>query len=263
VLPVFSKLRAALLVRILAIIPARYASTRFPGKPLVPICGKPMIQHVYERALKCSLLEKVVVATDDPRIMEAVQSFAGECVLTRTDHQSGTDRLAEAASILGLAQEDVVVNIQGDEPLLEPAIIEVLIRALISSAESEMSTLSFPSANKDEFLDPNVAKVVVDENGKALYFSRSPIPFPRDDQAGAPAFLKHLGFYAYRYRFLTKFTELPAGKLELVERLEQLRALENGFSIQVAISPADSQSVDTPGDLQRVLARMNCSEVEK
>lgn len=222
-----------------------------------------MIQHVYERALNCPSLEKVVVATDDLRIMEAVKSFGGDCVFTRADHQSGTDRLAEAAALLGLAEDDVVVNIQGDEPLLESEMIEVLVGALLSSAECEMATLAFPSTEKEDFFDPNVAKVVVDEKGKALYFSRSPVPFPRDGRTEAPAFLKHLGYYAYRRRFLTTFTGLPAGKLENIEKLEQLRALEYGFSIQVAISPVDSESVDTPEDLKRVLALMGRMDTKK
>jgi 3-deoxy-manno-octulosonate cytidylyltransferase (CMP-KDO synthetase) len=246
-------------MHIFALIPARYASTRLPGKPLVSICGKPMIQHVFERAVNCPSVERVVVATDDLRIMEAVKTFGGNCVLTGADHQSGTDRLAEAALTLGLAEDDIIVNIQGDEPLLDPAMIEVLIEALKSSPDCEMATLAFPSTNKEDFFNPNVAKVVVDENGKALYFSRSPIPFPRDRQTGKPAFLKHLGFYAYRRRFLTEFTKLPAGKLEQIEKLEQLRALENGLPVRVALSPADSESVDTPADLQRVLALMGCS----
>ena len=170
--------------------------------------------------------------------------------------------MAEAAAILGLDENDVVVNIQGDEPLLEPAMIEVLVEALISS-ECEMATLAYPGANREDFFDPNIVKVVVDRDGKALYFSRSPIPFPRDGQAGEPEFLKHLGFYAYRCRFLTKFTGIPPGRLEHMEKLEQLRALENGYSIQVAISPADSNSVDTPGDLRRILEIIACPEEKK
>jgi 3-deoxy-manno-octulosonate cytidylyltransferase (CMP-KDO synthetase) len=257
---IFGDLKVASAMHILAVIPARYASTRFPGKPLTPICGKPMIQHVYERTLRCPSLEKVVVATDDSRIMEVVKAFGGDCILTGAEHQSGTDRLAEAAGILALAEDDIVVNVQGDEPLLRPEMIEALIEALISSPDCEMSTLAFPGANEADFLDPNVAKVVVDGNGKALYFSRSPIPFPRDGRIGAPLFLKHLGFYAYRRWFLTRFTGLPTGKLERIEKLEQLRALENGFSIQVALSPGDSESVDTPEDVEKVLALLNCVE---
>jgi 3-deoxy-manno-octulosonate cytidylyltransferase (CMP-KDO synthetase) len=242
-------------MRIYALIPARYASTRLPGKPLSTICGKPMIQHVFERAAACRRLSKVVVATDDSRILEAVRSFGGNCILTGTHHQSGTDRLAEAADILGLAQDDIIVNIQGDEPLLDDAMIEALAGAIVSPPHCEMATLAYRSQSEQEFVDPNVVKVVVDHNGKALYFSRAPIPFHRAEPVRS--FLKHLGFYAYRRNFLEKFTSLPAGKLEEIEKLEQLRALENGFSIRVALSPVDSVAVDTPEDLIRAAALMS------
>ncbi|MEM5787508.1 MAG: 3-deoxy-manno-octulosonate cytidylyltransferase, partial [Syntrophobacteraceae bacterium] len=205
-----------------AIIPARYSSTRLPGKPLLAIRGKPMIQHVYERAMECPLLHKVVVATDDQRIVEAVEAFGGNCVLTRANHQSGTDRLDEAADLLELADEDLLVNVQGDEPLLAPSMIDVLIRATIFSG-FEMATLAFPSTSRDEFLDPNCVKVVTDRRGKALYFSRSPIPLVRDAGGKEHRFLKHLGFYAYRRWFLRQYTALPPGELEMIEKLEQLR----------------------------------------
>ncbi|MEN6437747.1 MAG: 3-deoxy-manno-octulosonate cytidylyltransferase [Syntrophobacter sp.] len=234
-----------------AIIPARYSSTRLPGKPLVTIGGKPMIQHVYERTALCPRLCKVVVATDDTRIMTAVESFGGNCVLTRADHRSGTDRLNEAAELLGLADDDLVINVQGDEPFVEPSMIGMLIEAATES-DSEMATLAFPSEDMDEFLDPNCVKVVMDGSKKALYFSRAPIPFSRDVQRGKQTFLKHLGFYAYRRWFLRQITALAAGELETAERLEQLRALENGYSIRVALSPVDSLSVDTPADLEKV-----------
>lgn len=212
-----------------------------------------MIRRVYERALRCKLLDKVVAATDDRRIVEAVEAFAGNAVLTRADHPSGTDRLDEAADLLGLADEDLIVNIQGDEPLLDPRMIGVLVRAAIEPGV-EMATLAYPGASVEEFLDPNTVKVVTDAGGKALYFSRSPIPFSRDGAGGNLRFLKHLGFYAYRRRFLRQFTALPPGVLESTEKLEQLRALENGHSIRVALSPVDSLSVDTPEDLERVRA---------
>ena len=237
---------------IYGIIPARYASTRLPGKPLALIHGKTMIQHVYERSAQCMCLDKVLVATDDLRIRAAVESFGGNCILTRPDHSSGTDRLAEAAETLGLDDEDIVVNIQGDEPLLKTAMIETLVEAIVSPPRFEMATLAFSTSNSGDFADPNVVKVVVDGSGRALYFSRSPIPFPRESEKPLP-FLKHLGFYAYRRRFLTQFTGLPDGKLERIEKLEQLRALEYGYAIRVALSPFDCESVDTPGDLQKVI----------
>jgi 3-deoxy-manno-octulosonate cytidylyltransferase (CMP-KDO synthetase) len=239
-------------MHVFVIIPARYASTRLPGKPLVPIGEKPMIRHVCERAAGCALVEAVVVATDDQRIARAVESFGGRCVLTRADHPSGTDRIAEAADLLGLAEDDLVVNVQGDEPLLDPAMIAVLVRAAEETG-CEMATLAFRSADRREYLDPNCVKVVTDERGRALYFSRSPIPFVREGN-GPLTFLKHLGFYAYRRSFLRRFVALPPGKLESVEKLEQLRALENGHAVKVVLSPVDSLSVDTGEDLERVRA---------
>jgi 3-deoxy-manno-octulosonate cytidylyltransferase (CMP-KDO synthetase) len=214
-----------------------------------------MIQHVFERAAACRLLSSVVVATDDGRILDAVKSFGGNCILTATDHKSGTDRLAEAADALGLAQDDIIINIQGDEPLLDPAMIDALAEAIVSPPPCDMATLAYRSESAREFADPNVVKVVADQNGNALYFSRAPIPFHRGEPMGF--FLKHLGFYAYRRDFLAGFTSLPAGKLEEIEKLEQLRALENGFSIRVALSPVDSVAVDTPEDLVRAAALMS------
>ena len=214
-----------------------------------------MIQHVFERAAACGRLSRVIVATDDNRILEAVESFGGNCILTGAHHQSGTDRLAEAADILGLAQEDVIINIQGDEPLLDAAMIEALVAAIVSPPLCDMATLSYLSTSEREFVDPNVVKVVVDRNGKALYFSRSPVPYHRGE--AVRSFLKHLGFYAYRRDFLARFASLPATELEKTEKLEQLRALENGFSIRVAPSPVDSVAVDTAQDLARAAALMS------
>jgi 3-deoxy-manno-octulosonate cytidylyltransferase (CMP-KDO synthetase) len=245
-------------MRIYGLIPARYASTRLPGKPLAMICGKPMIRHVFERAALCRYLSKVVVATEDSRIFDTVQSFGGNCVLTGAHHPSGTDRLAEAVDILGLAQDDIIVNIQGDEPLLDPAMIEVLVEAILSQPPCEMATLAYSSSSEQEFVDPNVVKVVVDRNAEALYFSRAPIPFHRGEPVRS--FLKHLGFYAYSRRSLARFAALPEGKLEKIEKLEQLRALENGFSIRVALSPVDSVAVDTPGDLSKTAELMSARQ---
>lgn len=240
-------------MQIAAIIPARYQSSRFPGKPLADINGKPMIQHVYERTRQCRKLDMVVVATDDPRIAQAVTAFGGEALLTKESHESGTDRIAEAANILKIEQDGIILNVQGDEPLLEPAMIEQLIDTVKAFPDSPMATLAFASSNRDQYADPNVVKVVVDHRGKALYFSRSCLPYFREGLPEAFSFLKHLGFYAYRFNFLQTFTRLPQSRLELVEKLEQLRALEHGFPIQVAISATDTRGIDTPEDLQALL----------
>ncbi len=214
-----------------------------------------MIQHVFESATACRRLSKVVVATEDGRILDAVQSFGGDCILTGAHHQSGTDRLAEAVEILGLAQDDIIINIQGDEPLLDPTMIEVLVEAILAPPPCDIATLAYSSSSERDFADPNVVKVVLDRNAEALYFSRAPIPFHRGEPVRP--FLKHLGFYAYSRRSLARFAALPEGILENIEKLEQLRALENGFSIRVALSPVDSVAVDTPGDLVRAAELMN------
>jgi 3-deoxy-manno-octulosonate cytidylyltransferase (CMP-KDO synthetase) len=211
-----------------------------------------MIQHVYERSRTAKGLDRLVVATDDLRIADSVKDFGGEIVLTRADHPSGTDRLAEAARILRLSDQDIVVNIQGDEPLVDPSMIQLLISALEHAPHSSMATLAYRSVCEREYLDPNVVKVVVDGNGQALYFSRAPIPCRRDIEDSPLSFLKHLGFYAYRNDFLQTFTKLPPGRLESIEKLEQLRALENRHTIQVAFSMVETFGVDTPEDLDRV-----------
>ena len=236
------------------IIPARFQSTRFPGKPLAIVGGKPMIQYVYERARAASRLDRLIVATDDSRIADAVQGFGGEYLLTSARHPSGTDRLAEAGRLLGLGDEDLVVNIQGDEPLVEPVMIHRLIEALEASPDCPMATLAFRSTKLADYLNPNVVKVVTDRSGRALYFSRSPIPAHRDGSGESVSFLKHLGFYAYRHAFLQTFTRLPAGVLEEAEKLEQLRAMEHGHTILVAPSPVETQGVDTPEDLEKLTA---------
>jgi 3-deoxy-manno-octulosonate cytidylyltransferase (CMP-KDO synthetase) len=241
-------------MKIVGIIPARYQSTRFPGKPLVDLAGKPMIQHVYERARRASGLHRLLVATDDIRIAEAVCAFGGEAVLTGQEHPSGTDRLAEAARLLGLHDDDLLVNIQGDEPMLEPVMIDLLVAALHDSATCPMASLACISQSEAAFHNPNVVKVVVDKDWKALYFSRSPIPHRRDGAGGPLAFLHHLGFYAYRQAFLQRFTRYRPRQLENLEKLEQLRALEYGHAIQMALSPVVTHGVDTPEDLQIILA---------
>lgn len=239
--------------KVVAIIPARYHSNRFEGKPVAPILGKPMIQHVYERALTVGLLSRVVVATDDERIADCVKSFGGEVVMTRPDHASGTDRLAEAATKLGIPEQDVVVNIQGDQPLFPAEVIDQVARPLLEDPTLPMSTLIYKIIRKEEIPDPNHVKTVFDQNNNALYFSRSPIPFQRDpEEKVEPTYYKHLGFYAYRKGFLLTFVSLPEGEWERFEKLEQLRALEYGYRIKVILTEHDSVEVDTLNDLKRV-----------
>jgi 3-deoxy-manno-octulosonate cytidylyltransferase (CMP-KDO synthetase) len=238
---------------VVAIIPARWRSNRFLGKPLALIAGKPMIQHVVERARQVPLLSRVVVATDDERIAAAVAAFGGEAVLTRSDHVSGTDRLAEATDLLGLAENDVVVNIQGDQPLFPPEVVKQVARPLIDDPTLPMSTLIYKIIRPEEITDPNHVKTVFDRNGNALYFSRSPIPFQRNpEEPVSPNYYKHLGFYAYRKGFLRTFVSLPEGEWERFEKLEQLRALEYGYRIRVVLTEHDSIEVDTPQDALRV-----------
>lgn len=242
-----------LIPEVIAIIPARYESNRFKGKPLALIAGKPMIQHVVERAKRVALLSRVVVATDDSRIAECVQAFGGEYVMTRKDHVSGSDRLAEAAGTLEISEHDVVVNIQGDQPLFPAEIVEEVARPLIEDPALPMSTLIYKIVREEEISDPNHVKTVFDRNHYALYFSRSPIPFQRNpDEKIKPTYYKHLGFYAYRKGFLLSFVALPEGEWERFEKLEQLRALEYGYKVKVVLTGHDSIEVDTPEDLLRV-----------
>ncbi len=238
---------------VVAIIPARYHSNRFEGKPLALIGGKPMIQHVVERAQQVELLARVVVATDDDRIADAVRSFGGEVVMTRSDHASGTDRLAEAAEKLEISETDVVVNIQGDQPLFPPEVIEQVANPLLEDPALHMSTLIYKIIRPEEIDDPNHVKTVFDCHGNALYFSRAPIPFQRNpEDQEKPTYYKHLGFYGYRKGFLLTFVGLPEGEWERFEKLEQLRALEYGYTIRVVKTTYDSIEVDTPKDAQRV-----------
>lgn len=239
--------------QVVAIIPARYQSNRFKGKPLAEICGKPMIQHVYERAQASSLLTRVAVATDDQRIADCVYGFGGEVVMTRNDHASGTDRLAEAATIMNIREQDVVVNIQGDQPLFPSEIVSQVAQPLLDDPSLPMSTLIYKIIRKEEINDPNHVKTVFDRHGMALYFSRAPIPFQRNpEEAESPTYYKHLGFYAYRKGFLLSFVALPEGEWERFEKLEQLRALEYGYGIKVVLTKHDSIEVDTPADAMRV-----------
>lgn len=236
-------------MKIAAIIPARFASTRLEGKPLADICGKSMVQRVYERALAANLSE-VVVATDDERILNAVKAFGGKAVMTSTQHASGTDRVAEAASTI---QADIIVNLQGDEPLIDPGLIEAAVQPMREATGLKMCTLKTPIIHEEEYLDPNAVKVVTDKDGFALYFSRSPIPFCRKGFAGlsAPPY-KHIGLYVFRRDFLFEFTKLKPTPLELSESLEQLRAIESGHKIKVVEVQYNPVSVDTPEDLEKV-----------
>ncbi|MBU0483373.1 MAG: 3-deoxy-manno-octulosonate cytidylyltransferase [Proteobacteria bacterium] len=239
--------------KVVAIIPARYQSNRFEGKPLAKIMGKPMIQHVYERALKVDLLSSVAVATDDERIAQCVRDFGGRVVMTSNDHVSGTDRLAEAANMLEINEQDVVVNIQGDQPLFDQEVVRQVAAPLLEDPALPMSTLIYKIIRPEEINDPNHVKTVFDRNGMALYFSRSAIPFQRNpEEPMTPTYYKHLGFYAYRKGFLMTFVGLPEGEWERFEKLEQLRALEYGYRIKVVLTEHDSVEVDTPKDLERV-----------
>ncbi len=236
-------------MRITAIIPARFASSRFPGKPLQLILGKTMIERVYRQVVRTPSVNRVIVATDDLRILQAVRDFGGEAVMTRTDHATGTDRLAEVASSL---EADLIVNIQGDEPLIDPRMIESAIAPLMADSRIPMGTLKTAIDNQQEFQDPNVVKVVTDQNGFALYFSRSPIPHDRDSELSFVNAYKHIGLYVYQRKFLLKYASLPPTRLETLEKLEQLRVLEHGYRIHVAETDMISIGVDVPDDVFRV-----------
>ncbi|NOT63570.1 MAG: 3-deoxy-manno-octulosonate cytidylyltransferase [Acidobacteria bacterium] len=249
-----------MLPSIVAILPARYAATRLPGKPLLDIGGKPMIMRVVERAQSCALIQRVIVATDDERIYQAVTAAGAEAQMTSSSHCTGTDRLAEVAAAL---DAEIIVNVQGDEPLIEPSVIEQAIAPLLEDESLQMATTCEPIEQAADVLNPNVVKVVTDHAGFALYFSRHPLPYPRNEviQHGSleaalqnePALLqryaKHTGLYVYRRAFLLRYAQLPATPLEQSESLEQLRALENGFRIKVVKVAHRSIGVDTPEDL--------------
>jgi len=240
----------------IAVIPARYASVRFPGKALAVVGGRPLVQHVWERARLLTTVERVLVATDDDRIAAAVRGFGGTVVMTRPDHPSGTDRVAEA--MRGQAAE-LVVNLQGDEPVFDVKAVDELVRLMASDPTIEMGTLAHPIQSDAEFADatgPN--KVVLDQAGFALYFSRSPIPYRR--QPGLVTPLRHIGIYVFRTPFLQRFAALPPTPLERTETLEQLRALEHGVRIRVLVTPHASLGVDTPADLERLAAHLGMEE---
>ncbi|MSN24309.1 MAG: 3-deoxy-manno-octulosonate cytidylyltransferase [Geobacter sp.] len=248
-------------MKITAVIPARFASTRFPGKALAEIGGKPMIQHVYERTSRAKLVSRTIVATDDPRIVDAVNLIGGESIMTSASHETGTDRLAEVA--LGL-DSDIIVNVQGDEPLICPDMIDQAIQPFLEDSALQMGTLKTRIKCLHDFLSPNVVKVVTDKFGNALYFSRSPLPFFRDkwkdlkDESfccGKLLCYKHVGLYVYRRNFLLEFASMSPTFLETAEKLEQLRAVENGVRIRVVETEFESIGVDTPDDLAKAEER--------
>ena len=238
-------------MKYIAIIPARYASTRFPGKPLAMLGGKTVIQRVYEQV--SSVLDEVYVATDDERILSCVESFGGKAVMTRSDHKSGTDRIQEAVEKIG-TQADVIINVQGDEPFIQPSQVETLMR-LFDEPSTQIGTLGKRFDSLEAIQNPNSPKIVIDIRGFALYFSRSVIPYIRgvetEDWFGKYPFLKHLGIYAYRREVLAEVTKLPQSSLEKAESLEQLRWLENGYRIRVGLTDVETVGIDTPEDLQR------------
>ena len=236
--------------QVLVVIPARHASVRFPGKPLASIAGRPMIQHVVERARQAATATRVVIATDDDRIVQAAKAFGGEAILTRGDHRTGTDRVAEVAAH---TQADIYVNVQGDEPLVDPGTIDALANAMLEDDQIAIATPITAIVHKNDIVDPNVVKAVLDFDGNALYFSRAPIPWVRDTGAHVMArHWKHIGIYAFRRAALLEFPTLPPGDLEHIEQLEQLRWLENGFRIRAVETEYDAVSVDVPADIERV-----------
>ena len=238
-------------MRVVVIIPSRYGSIRFDGKPLANICGKPMIQWVCQRAMQAKCIESVHVATDDSRIQDAVNRFGGNVVMTSSRCRSGTDRVAEAAERLGLDPGDVVVNIQGDQPLVDPRCFDAVVQPFYEDPAVKMSTLAFAIVDKREITDPKDVKVTFDNNMDALYFSRATIPHSRDGLNGYDMY-KHLGVYAYTQEFLECFKALSPGRLEEIEKLEQLRAMEHGHRIRVVVTPYDSPEVDLPVDIRRI-----------
>ncbi|MBI3592637.1 MAG: 3-deoxy-manno-octulosonate cytidylyltransferase [Nitrospirae bacterium] len=249
----------------IVIIPSRYDSTRFPGKPLCPLLGKPMIQHVYERVKKAKLVQSVFVATDKENIYKTVEDFGGKAIMTSEKHRSGTDRIAEAVLKIegsghGRQADDIIVNVQGDEPMIMPDMVDDVIK-LMDDKQASIGTLAKRVDEAGEITDPNIVKVVFNADGYALYFSRSPIPYHRDAWKDLKELLahgsrfmvfKHIGIYAYKKDVLLKLSTLPATTLETIEKLEQLRALENGFKIKVKETSFETIGVDTPADLERV-----------
>lgn len=237
-------------VKVVIVIPARYGATRLPGKPLVLLAGKPMIQRVYERAKLAAHGSRVIVATEDERIVKAVESFGGEVRMTRADHRTGTERVAEVAAH---TEGDVFVNVQGDEPLLDPGAVDTAVNSLLEEPAAAIATVATPLHLAADIMDPNIVKTVLDFDGNALYFSRAPIPWVRDSASKIQVrHLKHLGLYVFQREALLEYPTLPQGDLERIEQLEQLRWMENGWKIRVGEVEHDAVSVDVPADVERV-----------
>jgi 3-deoxy-manno-octulosonate cytidylyltransferase (CMP-KDO synthetase) len=242
-------------MQVLVVIPARYASTRFPGKPLVDIKGKPMIQHVYERVSQCNFISKVIIATDDERIMDAAEKFSSPAMMTSSSHQSGSDRCAEVVKSLS-DKYDIVINVQGDEPFIDQTQLFSIIRCF-ENPETEIATLVKKVQSSEELFNPNVVKVALNELKEALYFSRAAIPFNRNHSMESwmehHTYYKHIGIYAFKPQILLKLTRLKHSSLEIAESLEQLRWLENGFKIKTEITEKENFAIDTPQDLEKLL----------
>lgn len=235
----------------IAVIPSRWGSSRFEGKPLALVAGIPMIQRVYEQARKSETVTRVVVATDDIRIFNAVEKFGGEAVMTSGVLRSGTDRVAQTADLLDLPSDEIVINIQGDQPIFVPRTLDELISPLISDPDLLMSTLAYKIRDEREITDPKDVKVCFDRNGFALYFSRAQIPYPRDGQSNV-SYYKHLGFYAYKRHFLSDIARMETSPCEDIEKLEQLRVMEYGYRIKVVLTEYDSLEIDLPEDVTRI-----------
>lgn len=245
--------------KVLAVVPARYASTRFPGKVLAPLAGRPVVMHAYERARSANLVDEAVIATDSEKVRDAVEPLGAQVVMTRADHPSGTDRIAEVAA---QSNAEIIVNVQGDEVLIDPAVIDATIRPLLDDPHVPMATARHSITDPKQIQDPNVVKVVCDMNGRAMYFSRSVIPYIRersDDAAAAQCYWQHIGLYVYRRDFLLEYASWPPTPMERLERLEQLRVLEHGYPIAVVDTDYRSVGVDTPEDLERVRALLEAA----
>lgn len=240
------------MINAIGVIPARYGSTRFPKKVIADLMGKPIIQHIWESAKNAKMLDDLVIATDNEEIMKVIEKFGGKAIFTSPDHATGTDRIAEVVNAIDVK---IIVNIQGDEPLIRPMMIDSLVRTMSGDNNISMASLMRKMDDQEEIKNPNVVKVIVDKNNFAIYFSRSPIPYPRIATEAA-LYYKHMGIYAYRKDFLYEFTNLPKSYLEKAESLEQLRALENGFKIKMVETKFDTIGVDTPEDLEKVKMRI-------
>lgn len=243
-------------MKVLGIIPSRYGATRFPGKPLADIGGMTMVERVYRQAVQASCMTEVIVATEDDRIIQHVQGFGGKAMMTRADHQTGTDRCAEVARMV--AGYDIVVNIQGDEPFILPEQIDAAVQPLLDGQLTDISTLAKPIENRDDIFNPNIVKVVLDKRNCAMYFSRSPIPhlrsIPEQDWFGRIVFYKHIGLYAFRSETIQQVTALPPGIYEQAESLEQLRWLANGYPIAVGMTDKETIGIDVPEDIEKAKA---------